>query len=257
LPPSRLSAADVTDIDGEITHGPYTHGTKVNKSNALRRVLRWLWEQHGAPKLDDEVHRYACIRPRNVTATREQIDMILDAAPPHLRLWLLFCSDLAIRSTTAANLSSEHYDEEKGELRFTTKGGARLTLPVTEEIRRILLNCRLDSPVPFVRQLWAQHHSGGGNTPSLTSQDASTLRFQFRTLCHRLEIAQRLIPHDLRRTAAVAMYTATGDLRDAQALLGHSSLRSTIWYLDHDLRPVKRSTLELIKRSNWRKENSA
>jgi integrase len=220
-------------------------------------VLRWLWEHHGTPKLDDEVHRYACIRPRNVTATREQIDALLDAAPSHLRLWLLLCSDLAIRSTTAANLASRHYDSELGELRFSTKGGARLTLPVTEEIRQLLLTCRLDSPIPFVRQLWAKNPAHGGHRPSMTSKDACTLRAQFRALCKQLEIPQRLIPHDLRRTAAVAIYTATGDLRDAQALLGHSSLRSTIWYLDHDLRPVKRSNLELIKTANWRKDKIA
>jgi hypothetical protein len=32
-----------------------------------------------------------------------------------------------------------------------------------------------------------------------------------------------------------------------QAFLGHLSLHSTVIYLDHDLRPVKRHTLELIK----------
>lgn len=40
----------------------------------------------------------------------------------------------------------------------------------------------------------------------------------------------------------------THDLRDVQAFLGHLSLHSTVIYLDHDLRPVKRNMLELIKR---------
>jgi site-specific recombinase XerC len=65
------------------------------------------------------------------------------------------------------------------------------------------------------------------------------------------------VPHDLRRTTAVAMLRATHDLRDVQAILGHKNLTSTMWYLDHELRPVKRSTLELIKRPDWRKENIA
>ena len=43
------------------------------------------------------------------------------------------------------------------------------------------------------------------------------------------------------------MLEATGDLRDVQALLGHRSLASTIWYLDHDFSPINRATLELIK----------
>jgi integrase len=44
------------------------------------------------------------------------------------------------------------------------------------------------------------------------------------------------------------MYQQTGDIRTVQALLGHRSMASTIWYLDHDLMPVPRATLELIKR---------
>jgi hypothetical protein len=42
-----------------------------------------------------------------------------------------------------------------------------------------------------------------------------------------------------------------------QAFLGHLSLHSIVIYLDHDLRPVKRATLEIIKSAAWRKEKSA
>ena len=44
------------------------------------------------------------------------------------------------------------------------------------------------------------------------------------------------------------MLRYSGDVRDVQALLGHRSLQSTIWYLDHDLRPVSLDALETIKR---------
>ena len=71
---------------------------------------------------------------------------------------------------------------------------------------------------------------------------------QFRQLLKKAGIREGMRPHDLRRTTAVAMYRKTGDLRDVQALLGHRGLPSTIWYLDHDLRPVQRQVLEEIKR---------
>jgi site-specific recombinase XerD len=83
------------------------------------------------------------------------------------------------------------------------------------------------------------------------------LRRCFARLRLRAGIGRRITPHDLRRTTAVAMLESTADIRDVQALLGHRTLNSTIWYLDHDLRPVKRSVLELIKRPVWRKELSA
>ena len=86
---------------------------------------------------------------------------------------------------------------------------------------------------------------------------AKSLRHAFAKLRTRAGITRRIIPHDLRRTTAVAMLRQTTDIRDVQALLGHRTLNSTIWYLDHDLRPVNRSTLELLKRPAWRKERTA
>jgi site-specific recombinase XerC len=86
---------------------------------------------------------------------------------------------------------------------------------------------------------------------------ASTLSAKFHKLKDQVGITRKLTPHDLRRTTAVAMLEQSGDIRDVQALLGHRSLESTIWYLDHDLRQVKRSTLEIIKRPAWRKERTA
>ncbi len=47
----------------------------------------------------------------------------------------MLCSDLSIRSGTAVRLRPEHYDNTHAMLRFTTKLGECLTLPVTNEIR--------------------------------------------------------------------------------------------------------------------------
>jgi hypothetical protein len=134
LPPNRLSAAHVMEINARLDKSSYTKCTKALRARSLRRVLRWLWEYHGAPKLDEHVTRYPGIRPRNVTASREEIDTILNAASPHLRLWLLLCSDLAMRSTTAANIKPQDYNAETREVRFTTKFSEKLTLPVTREV---------------------------------------------------------------------------------------------------------------------------
>jgi hypothetical protein len=65
-------------------HG-YSHSTKTMIAYSLRFILLQLWEHHGAPKLDKHVPRYARVRPRNVTATREEIDSIMEAARPSLR----------------------------------------------------------------------------------------------------------------------------------------------------------------------------
>jgi integrase len=231
--------------------------TKHNRAKALRQILRWLWQYHGAPKLDDHVRRFAPPRPRNVCVTNEEKSRILDAAPAHVRLWILLCSDLAIRSGTAVELGSEHYDPSEQTLTFKTKCDESMTLPVTEEISELLKLCDLHSSRSFVRQLWQRylttHHIGG----QVTTGHPNSLRLIFHKLLLELHIFRNLRPHDFRRTTAVAMLHATGDIREVQAILGHKNLQSTFWYLDHELRPVQRKTLELIKTPNWRKEKSA
>lgn len=207
---------------------------------------------HGAPPLADLITKHPGLRPRNVTATDEELERILRAAPPHLRLFTLLCSDLAIRSGTAARIGPKHYDPERRTLRFTTKYHEALTLPVTAEIAALLETCNMQTEEPFVHQLHRR-----ANPAICSKRYSGTITSAWRDLRRRLGITRKLTPHDLRRTTAVKLYEATGDARDVQALLGHRSLSSTIWYLDHDLRPVSRATLELIKQPHWKKEQFA
>jgi integrase len=207
-----------------------------------------MWEVHGAPKLDDHIRRYPGVRPRNVTASREEIDALLAAAPDGLRLWLLLCSDLAIRSGTAARISPREYDSQSGLLRFTTKHHARLTLPVTDEIKALIEKCNHNDSTPYARQLWQMHRAKQNRPLGPFFDTGGTLRRHFRALCAELGLQRRITPHDMRRASAVAMLELTHDVRDVQALLGHRDLKATLWYLDHDLRPVNRANLEAIKR---------
>ena len=171
-------------------------------------------------------------------------------------MFTLLCSALAIRSGTAVRLGPAHYDNTHALLRFTTKLGECLTLPVTNEIRELIATCDLRRNESFVRQL----HERQPQTHLLSmnpNRYQHTIGSAFRELRRRLGITRKLTPHDFRRTTAVRIYQETGDARDVQAVLRHRSLASTIWYLDHDLRPVKRSVLEIVKRPEWRKEQTA
>ena len=207
-----------------------------------------LWEHHGAPKLDGHVSKFTKPSPRNVTVTEKERAAILAAASPGQRLWILLCSDLALRSGTASRINSGNYSPTKRELRFATKKGAKQTLPVTAELAELIETCDLASDVAFVRQLLIRYppSKGRGRTQP-KSVDNSHLRLAWRTITKNVGITRRIIPHDLRRTTAVGMLEATHDIRQVQSLLGHRTLQSTIWYLDHDLFPVSPATLELIK----------
>lgn len=247
VPPRKVTPAHVAEVNDYIKSNRYALSTKATKASALRRILRYLWEHHGAPKLDQQVSTYPGLRPRNVTVTDEEKQRLLDAANPHLRLWLLLCSDLALRSTTAVNVGPQHYNQHSQLFRLSTKMGAKVTLPATDEIAELIARCTPNSPHSFVRQLWVEDWKKRGRPVDPNKGSATALRLALRTLRAQLGIHRRITPHDFRRTTAVAMLGATGDVRDVQALLGHRSLQATIWYLDHDLRPVNRATLELIK----------
>jgi integrase len=212
----------------------------------MRRLLLNLWEHHGAAKLDTAIPHYPPGRPRNVTASRAEIDALLDAVKPSARLFLLLCSDLAIRSGTANLIRPAQYDPEKAELRFTTKGGSIQTLPITTEIRHILDPLDHQSQTPYVWQLRAKERHPG--TPIPTEFYVSVIGREINKARKALGL-KRFTPHDLRRTTAVAMLNATMDLRDVKALLGHADMKTTLAYLDHDTATVNRHTLELLKRT--------
>ncbi|UWZ86249.1 tyrosine-type recombinase/integrase [Occallatibacter riparius] len=248
LSPQKLSAAHVMEIDATFRGRPYSTSTRWHYATALRWMLRWLWEHHGAPKLDQTVRKWPRPRPRNVTVHDDERAAILRAAPDHLRLWVLLCSDLAIRSGTAINIGPPHYNGQRGTLSFTTKCDEHLTLPVTAAVQELIDQCDPNDPTSYVRQLWfAYNQRKGRRGPVLRLGNLNALRRQFSELCKSLG-TRRVTLHDHRRTTAVAMLEHTRDVREVQALLGHKDLHSTFWYLDHALRPIHRETLEAIKR---------
>lgn len=79
------------------------------------------------------------------------------------------------------------------------------------------------------------------------TRTAATLVQSFKRLLRTHGLDPALRPHDLRRTTAVRVLEATGDIREVQAALGHKRLANTVHYLDHGLRKVNPAALELAK----------
>jgi integrase len=75
----------------------------------------------------------------------------------------------------------------------------------------------------------------------------NSLRKLLAALRRSLGIKRQITAHDLRRTTATRVYSATRDIRLVQAMLGHGNLGSTVWYLDHHLQEVQIEHLELAK----------
>jgi integrase/recombinase XerC len=133
-------------------------------------------------------------------------------------------------------------------LTFTTKYQNRQELPVTSELAALLDQCT-DPTLPFVAQLHRGFSPYNGIPYGPIGRPCARASFnrRFNALKKKCGIVRDLRPHDLRRTTATRVYSATKDLRIVQALLGHSNLGSTLWYLDHHVTSVPLAELELAK----------
>ena len=193
----------------------HTQGVRYRWSSSFRQLLRFLQEDHGAAKLWPSVPKVQEPAPRAVTATMEERERILRAASTRLRCWLLLCSDLALRSTTAARIAPENYNPETRSITFQTKFGTWQTLPVTAELAELFARvpATADSAKPYVMHLTHCGHI-----------KANMLRKELRNVLASVGITRQLTPHDLRRPTAVKVFEVTHDLRAVQAVLGHRNL---------------------------------
>jgi integrase len=171
---------------------------------------------------------------------------VIEAAPPHLKFFLMLCSDLGIRHRTAARIALSNYDPHTRALTFTTKGNTHQTLPVTDAIANTIEALPPDSPrdLPIVKLLASTCHPGHqlGTSPRFSKQ--------WTKLKEKLNIRPELRIHDLRRTVAEEVWNATKDIRIVQAQLGHRSPNTTVRYLANrialqDLQPVLEKVLQL------------
>ena len=202
--------------------------TKATYAKALRRFIRWLEQIAGTqPTLSAQVTRFRQPPPRAVVATDQERDLLLSAAPPALRFFLLLCADLGLRHRTATSICIANFDPLTQALTFLTKGGVQQTLPASPALLATLTSfpAGTDPHVPIVNLLRPGRHHG--SRPRLTKQ--------WKALKRRCGVREELRVHDLRRTLAEDAWHASHDLRQVQALLGHTSPHATARYLANRL----------------------
>lgn len=213
-------------------HPALSDHTRANYGKRLRRFLRWLEQTAGArPTIADAVPRFRQPAARTIIATDDERRLVLANAYPALRFFLLLCSDLGIRHGTAARICPANYDARTKTLAFFTKGGVHQTLPVTPEIAEVFAKLPKDAqPGTSVVNILRAHNPRG-------HQPGNQARFtkQWRALKKRLGIRDDLHIHDLRRTVAEDVWSATHDLRAVQHQLGHQRITTTAKYLERTI----------------------
>lgn len=219
--------AETVDRAWSLVPTHYAPSTRSHIAAAMRRCIERLIEAGAPASLRNVVPRVHKGEPRQRVATEAERRAILNGAPLDLRLFILLCSDLALRSGTACSVAPAHRDSQRNEIRLQRmKHGASIVLPLTDNIVACMDAVPPDTPErstkPYVLLL------------STRNQDVQRLAYNYRSrflrLCKRLNITD-LRPHDLRRTTAEKVYGITSDLRVVQGLLGHRNMSSTTWYL--------------------------
>jgi len=161
--------------------------------------------------------------PRKVIAKNEESVKLFAQAAPWQRVWLLLCSQLALRNAEARSISQANYDAHDGTITFRKKGGDDHVLPVTPEIMAVF---EAAPAAPEGCEEWTYVDRWRGKKMS-----KAAIEHQWRKLKKACGVRETLRVHDLRRTTAVAFYELTKDLRAVSHLLGHTSMSATASYL--------------------------
>jgi integrase len=157
---------------------------------------------------------------RAITATAEELQRILTAAPPHLRLFVLLYLQCGLRRAEAMRVTPRSWDPAKHSVTIKVKGGHQRCAEVTEDVETLFRAA--GDPDPDTSYISALH--GKPITPKGMTTALKTLEL-------KCGINEKVTAHDLRRTAASILYAATKDLRIPQQLLAHKNLTSTLAYI--------------------------
>lgn len=191
-------------------------------------MLRTLERENGAPHVQ---FRIQPAKPRTVTPTNQELKQLKKYGLPWHRAWVIMQAELGLRIREAFQACEANHDAENRTITIIAKGKKPRTVPTTPELET----------------LWAMAPPAEPTTPILERLRGKrvtmqALHRQWKPLLRRAGVREELMPHDLRRSAAVRLYDKTHDIRAVQRLLGHESLLATTVYLEHydtaNLRPL-------------------
>jgi integrase len=205
----------------------------------LKQILHAL-EPFGAPSITLPKTPW---RQRTVTATGDELHRILRDPPAWMRLYLLLYFQCGLRHAETLRVTPRAWNPAQHTITVTIKGGRQRTVALTPDVEALLTAAGEPDPdTSFIAALRGHHMSDSGLRNAWTRHRA------------RCGINPQVTAHDLRRTAATIVYTATKDLRTAQELLGHTNLSSTLSYLAPLHPDDARKYAELLRFEHFKSE---
>jgi integrase len=153
-----------------------------------------------------------------------EFELVFRFASIKTQLIMLLARDAALRHAAILNFTAGNCNFENRTITGKTKGGSTYNVPMTQRLyERLLFACA--SAGDQREQLLAQYNV---KTKRVGYTQISTLLWKAK---RDAGVTRKWGLHDLRRTAARALYESTHDIRKVQRLMAHSGPMQTWWYL--------------------------
>ena len=187
------------------------------------KVKRIQWKNHILKEPQERIRE----------ASLAEEHAMLNALPPDYRPVVRFAIGSGCRRAEIVGLRWTDVDFARREFRVTGKGDKSRTVPMTEEICDLLRSLEGDHHEAVFTFLAQRTRDGRvcGNRYPITAHGLNTTWFR-----HAKPVLKDFRFHDTRHTAATRLVRATGNLKLAQQLLGHTTLAMTSRYahVSHD-----------------------
>lgn len=187
----------------------------------LNRAKR-IWKQT-VQDIDWPTHLLKEAQERVREASTDEETALLDAVRPDYRPALRFALMSGCRRAEIVGLRWQDVDFFNRQFTVTGKGERSRTIPMTTEIHALLWALKDHHKTAVFTYLVKR---GGGSRQPITVEGFKT---EWRRARARAGV-ENFRFHDTRHTAATRLVRATGNLKMAQKLLGHSDIATTSRY---------------------------
>ena len=164
------------------------------------------------------------MKPRETTVPDVEFEAVFRVAPAMTQIVMLLAREAGLRHAAILNFSASCCDFEKRTIVGHTKGGASYNVPMTQRLyERLLFVC---ARVRDSRESVLAQFNRCGRHPAYNTISSGLFKAK-----RAAGITSPWGLHDLRRTAARALYERTRDIRKVQRFLSHSSPMQSWWYM--------------------------
>lgn len=224
--PSFEAAAAKYLNDGRVTWAPKT---TIRRRGTLRRYAEWA----GCPTVFLAKYKTPVPPPAQPHPIPEGVDgvlaMIASTNNPRHKALCALTGLVGLRIDEAVNVEPSHFNINQT-LTVRGKGDKTRIVPISDGVMEIL------QPA---------YQLALKNGTTLVDRTESGARKSIRRHGRRAGLERAISSHDMRATAATAMYDNTKDLRAVQEILGHSDAKTTQGYTGVS-EAARRAAVELV-----------